>query len=209
MNNSKPKWTKWVLMPNVEIWKAVALSLNTNPDQIKLNKHSWMTDGKILFDEGQNFNDRLDVLKANIGHHDLLKRREDCPLDSINLISFAKWTTLIGWNIPLQLDLIAEKYVDNVGYVEINPEIINGNEDIGHEDLKLSRREQQLEIILAVIYALNYQPLQIPTAGKTRIKTICLKLPRSFTPSGFGHAWKKGLSNGLFKLLDSDKFSGK
>jgi len=209
MNNRKPKWTKWNLMPNVEIWKAVALSLGIDPDQLKLNKNSWMNDGILLFDEGQNFDDRLEVVNANFGHHDLLKRREDCPLDSINLINFAKWATLTGWDIPLQLDLIAEKYIDNVGYVENNPEIINGNENIGHEDLKLSRREQQLEIILAVIYALNYQPLQIPTTGKTRIKAICLKLPRSFTPDGFDHAWKKGLSVGLFKLLDSDKFSGK
>ena len=73
----------------------------------------------------------------------------------------------------------------------------------------LGKREQQHQVILAVIDALNYQPLEIPTGGKTKIKEICLNRTRVFTDSAFDHAWKTGTSNGLFKLLESNKFLSK
>jgi hypothetical protein len=71
------------------------------------------------------------------------------------------------------------------------------------------KREQQHQIIIAVINALNYEPLEIPTGIKSKIKDICLKSPRMFTDSSFDHAWKSGTSSGLFKMLESDRFSSK
>jgi len=70
-----------------------------------------------------------------------------------------------------------------------------------------SRREQQYEMILVVIDALAYQPLAIPTGGKSKIKGICLKRLKLFTDSSFDHAWKEGANKGLFKLLESEKFA--
>lgn len=77
------------------------------------------------------------------------------------------------------------------------------------DEENLSRRENQLEVIMAVIVALKYDPFQIPDGGKAGIKKICLTRPRSFTTSGFDHAWKAGVSAGLFKLASHEKYSQK
>lgn len=69
------------------------------------------------------------------------------------------------------------------------------------------RREQQHEIILAVIAALEFDAQQIPFGGKSKIKSACLTRPRLFTPDSFDHAWKVGLSAGLFKLANHEKYS--
>ncbi len=74
---------------------------------------------------------------------------------------------------------------------------------------KLGPRKQQLEIILAVIAALEFEPLQIPNGGKAKIKVICLTRPDVFTDSGFDHAWRVGLSAKLFKLGNHEKYSNK
>lgn len=71
------------------------------------------------------------------------------------------------------------------------------------------RREQQHEIILAVIAALEFDPLQIPDRGCAKIKAICLTRPRIFTDSGFDHAWKAGVSAGFFKMANHEKFTSK
>lgn len=71
------------------------------------------------------------------------------------------------------------------------------------------RREQQYEIILAVITAFEFDPLQIPDNGKAKIKSVCLTRSRIFTDSGFGHAWKAGVAAGLFKLASHEKYFSK
>jgi hypothetical protein len=70
-----------------------------------------------------------------------------------------------------------------------------------------SRREQQHEIILAVIAALQYDPLQIPDGGKAKIKKACLTRPKWFTQESFNHAWKAGTTAGLFRLANHEKYS--
>ncbi len=93
--------------------------------------------------------------------------------------------------------IITENTLDDTGCVEllcIDPE-------------SLGRREQQLEIVLAVIAALKFEPLQIPDTGKAAIKQACLTRPRLFTDSAFGHAWKSGVKAGLFKLANHEKYS--
>lgn len=82
-------------------------------------------------------------------------------------------------------------------------------EDVVTESLSLGRRDVQLELILAVIKALNYNPLEIPNGGKSKIKKICLERNRIFTDAGFNHAWKKGLMDGLFRLENHGKYSSK
>jgi hypothetical protein len=74
------------------------------------------------------------------------------------------------------------------------------------EEVALGRRKQQFEIILAVVAALEYEPLQIPDGGKAKIKTACLKRPALFTDSSFDHAWKQAVSDGLVRMENHDKF---
>lgn len=70
----------------------------------------------------------------------------------------------------------------------------------------IGRRAQQLEIILAVIAALGFEPMEIPDGGKAKIKNACLTRPRIFTSNGFDHAWKAGLEKNLFRLENADKY---
>ena len=94
---------------------------------------------------------------------------------------------------------LKEKYQNNES--DLKPRVLNDYLE------KIGRREQQLEIILAVITALNFEPLQIPDGGKAKIKVICLTRPKFFTDAAFDHAWKEGVAKGLFKLENSDKYS--
>lgn len=71
----------------------------------------------------------------------------------------------------------------------------------------VGRREQQHEVILAVIAALSYDPLNIPDGGKAKIKAACLTRPRLFTSDSFDHAWKAGV--GLFRMANHEKYSPK
>lgn len=87
---------------------------------------------------------------------------------------------------------------------------IEANETAPPSSVKTpGRREQQHEIILAIIAALDFDPQQIPDSGKAKIKSICLTRPNVFTDSGFVHAWKKGASAGLFKMANHGKFTSK
>ena len=69
------------------------------------------------------------------------------------------------------------------------------------------RRNQQHDIILAIIAALDFDPLKIPDGGKAKIKSACLTRPRIFTDSSFGHAWKAGISSNLLRMENHEKYS--
>jgi hypothetical protein len=71
---------------------------------------------------------------------------------------------------------------------------------------RLRRSKLQLEVILAVIKSLGFDPLSIPDGGKAKIKLICLTCSSLFTHSGFDHAWKKGLKANLFRMSSHDKY---
>lgn len=82
--------------------------------------------------------------------------------------------------------------------VEVNPEIAT-----------LGRREHQKITILAVIAALQYDPLKIPDGGKARVKTACLTRPELFTDAAFDHAWKTASGDGLIRMENHEKFAQK
>ncbi len=99
--------------------------------------------------------------------------------------------------------LSIEKYLAALNVVTNSLKV--GGEDV--DEAFIGRRERQHQMILNVICKLGYTPLEIPTGGKKVIKDICLKQSQLFTPDGFEHAWKAGAAKGLFKLLDSNKYS--
>lgn len=105
--------------------------------------------------------------------------------------------------IPAELmDIVMEGFV---------PKAIDENlNDQGIDDAKpetIGRRERQHEVILAVIAALDFDPMKIPDGGKAKIKAACLTRPRLFTSDSFDHAWKAGGSDGLFRLANHQKYS--
>lgn len=73
--------------------------------------------------------------------------------------------------------------------------------------VELGRRDQQHETILAIIAALDFDPLKIPDGGKAKIRTACLTRPRIFTDSSFDHAWKAGVNANLLRMANHEKYS--
>lgn len=69
------------------------------------------------------------------------------------------------------------------------------------------RRKQQFEAILAVIAALEYDPLKIPNGGKAKVKTACLTRNAMFTDYGFDHAWKAALADDLVRMEKHDIYA--
>ena len=117
----------------------------------------------------------------------------------------------IGFTLGLFGVVFANYFLDGVYITENlnkNIELLESTEVI-HDKYINKKREQQHQIILAVINAFDYEPLKIPTGGKSKIRDICLRRVRVFTISAFEHAWKDGTNAGLFRLLESDKFSSR
>ena len=69
-----------------------------------------------------------------------------------------------------------------------------------------SRVERRLLFIKAVICALDYDPLVIPTGGKKNIEVACLKDANLFTKSTFDSVWKEARRRDLVKMLEHDTF---
>lgn len=118
-----------------------------------------------------------------------------------------EWVVLDPFD-PLIIESLSRLYVRGVDIENLKLlDDKNESELSSNDSEKIGRREIQLEIISAVIVALDYQPQKIPDGGKAKIKAICLNRPRFFTLSSFDHAWKEGLVKNLFKMENHDKFS--
>lgn len=78
------------------------------------------------------------------------------------------------------------------------------SENIDSENL--GRRNHQIETILAVCAALEFDPMNIPTGGKAKVRSACLTRPKLFTESGFDEAWKQARDKELVRMKDHEKF---
>ena len=113
----------------------------------------------------------------------------------------------LDWAIERKLYIPSEPTIG----VTTKPLIVNAqlNNDDSETYVNLERQAQQHEIILAVIAALKFPALQIPYGGKAEIKKACLTRTKLFTESTFKRTWQAGANLGLFKILNSDKYSPK
>ena len=72
---------------------------------------------------------------------------------------------------------------------------------------KIPVRPAQIEAICKTAGELGYKDLQaIPVTGKAAIKKECLKDAKSFTGSGFDHAWKEASKQNVISIQDKEKF---
>ena len=220
MSDRKPNWNKWKLIPNAKIWAVAALSLDIDPDKVKHDPQGWMANAFTTL-EGQDFKDRVEVITANAMNDKssllylVTLNQGGVEYCEISIANFAKWAISKSLSLPSELAVLASKEDEAIksetesGIYElkqgnaIKQEIENLESAKGNE---LGRRDQQHEIIFAVIHALNYEPLKIPDGGKAKIKVICLKSPKSFTKDSFDHAWKAGLEKKLFRLENAEKY---
>lgn len=101
----KPNWSKWRLMRAVNLWQAVALSLDIDPDKVN-HDYNWKAEADF-FDESQEFIDRLEVLKDNVGSSALLQPVSMSLADpfghKLRLRDFAGWARQVEWSIPSEL----------------------------------------------------------------------------------------------------------
>jgi hypothetical protein len=102
-----PNWRVWRLRKPT-IWQAVALSMNIDPDKVRLSRIpfdiSW-THEEPNFQENKEFSDRLDMIRDNSCEIEGLPPnpiRASCDAQ-INLLRLAQWALSHGWDIPTEL----------------------------------------------------------------------------------------------------------
>ena len=106
---SRPvNWTVWRNIPEAKLWQAVALSLDIDPDKVQHNRDSCMAES-YLFDESQEFKDRMQVATACAGRSLKtatlsLTHVEECKVE---LAVFTAWAKTLKWIICKDLIAIA------------------------------------------------------------------------------------------------------
>lgn len=106
-----PRWAKWRLMPEIEIWEAVSLSLGIEPTEVRCDKMAWM--GAVHpFAESEEFSDRLDVLRANRASKEHFPTASTVNTASwfksiVKLSDFARFAVFAGWSVPEELQRLA------------------------------------------------------------------------------------------------------
>jgi hypothetical protein len=100
-----PPWTIWKNISKLKVFEAVALSLNIDPRKLRRISHGW-TAGKRLFNEGQEFNDRLFIAERNladIGVINSVAVGYEGQEAIVRLDLFVQWALRIGWSLPAEL----------------------------------------------------------------------------------------------------------
>jgi hypothetical protein len=103
-------WQIWKHIIEVKLYEAVALSLNIDPKKIRHNSHSWMA-GRRLFDEDQEFKDRLFLVERSLDKLGVLNFANVGYLGGdpvISLKAFAAWAVSIGWELPNEITELAD-----------------------------------------------------------------------------------------------------
>lgn len=152
-----PNWEKWRYVPNVRLWEGVALSLNVEPGKVRHSDGSWMADTH-LFNEPQDFQDRMFVAERNITTNKLLKVTGivigDPRDSSVTLSSFALWASSIGWEIPQELTEMSQS-ARVLDLEKDNPVKAPANPDIG------TRERETVIRIIAGFLAQGFKPADI------------------------------------------------
>lgn len=104
-----PTWNVWLNLPEVEIWEAVALSLNIDPKRVKHSPHSWLA-GESLFDEADDFEDRFTVATRSAGTTLVLSTVS--PVNraesKVSLPGFSRWAGSLHWQMPDEMSVLAD-----------------------------------------------------------------------------------------------------
>ena len=101
--NRKPNWEKWRHFAEVNVIQVVALSLNIDPDKVKVSPLGWMNN-TISFDESQEFANRIAVVRSNLGKHPALKLGTIIMGDplhcGLSLARFHEFCKSVDWRLP-------------------------------------------------------------------------------------------------------------
>lgn len=96
-----PDWETWRYVPKAELWEAVALSCDVDPEALK---YVGVFDPELLgFDHPLEFKRRLKIARASIGKGGTLGVVDMAPSDychKIRLDEFSGWANSHGWELP-------------------------------------------------------------------------------------------------------------
>jgi hypothetical protein len=98
-----PSWHVWGNVPEVMLWQAVALSMAIDPRRVAFASNEWMAGStERLFSEGPEFEDRMLVARAAVGHAFLRAQGQPVSDDEIKvqLAAFGTWAESKGWRLP-------------------------------------------------------------------------------------------------------------
>ena len=110
----KPDWNEWSLMPRVELWQAVALSMDLEPHDLHRDVHTPLLGFGSFFKPNsfpssaveREFEKRLRILEANLEDSakfpDAVINRE-LRRSIVELPEFSAWAASVGWEIPDEL----------------------------------------------------------------------------------------------------------
>jgi hypothetical protein len=100
-----PNWKIWKRIPDLKTYEAVALSLNIDPNKLRHSPDSWLA-GKPLFEEGEEFRERLFVVERNLEKLRVVNFANVQYLNEdpvVGLRGFAVWAVSLGWSLPCEL----------------------------------------------------------------------------------------------------------
>ena len=116
MNSRKPNWSKWKLIPNSEVWRVIALSIDVDPDVIKRDLNDWMARGQYVNHEGREFQDRLDIVKANYENIDNSPQAlsmNGIAYCHLNISKFSSWAIANNIEIPDEMKALASTHTSS------------------------------------------------------------------------------------------------
>lgn len=114
--SSKPvpaKWNKWKHIPKCELWKAVCLTLDIEPDDEKHGMRSWLRERRdVPYGFPSEFADRMDIAQANVSadgpiHPQAPYADLQSPHGEVLLSEVAAAAIGWGWTLPEAMRALA------------------------------------------------------------------------------------------------------
>ena len=96
-------WDYWEQMPSAQLWQAVALSLDWEPDSV-IPLTSQVSFDFLRQRSPKIFQSRLDLAEKCLlrGEIPTAQREASTPHSEVDLKPFATWAASIGWDIPVE-----------------------------------------------------------------------------------------------------------
>lgn len=203
-------WAKWKLIPKVELWKAVCLSLDIEPDEERLGMRMWLQSRRGMpRGLSAEFADRLEIAQANMSMNGPLRPQAlytgvfSNPHAEVLLAELAAAAVLWDWEVPEQMRLLSSPTGAS------RPRDFPG--ECSTESAKpLQRSTAQEAAILRAVKAAGHDPQHLPPspAGKPGVKAQIRKMldkdPLFLGSTVFEKAWERMRSRGELENDEPD-----
>jgi hypothetical protein len=201
----KPNWEKWRHVPNTKIWEAVALSLNIDPWEVR-PASGRIPGGPLIFDEGQEFNDRIFVVDRNLatgaGPTPQIAAVDDPPSCVVSLCEFATWAHSLGWDVPLEFAALLRAEQDGVrDEAEVKAKIVMPK--VAKEKPLGTRERDTLRTIIAALANAAKTDLSKPFKAAGQIEAMTIKIGARVSARAIENHLK-GISDARERALNSD-----